>query len=284
MEFKLSEIKKLSFIGKDICFTVNDKNFEQIIKKLNPCQIKGISSRLVYYWKQNKRPIPSRYLKEICRHTEIKSINIVSFSVNSGKKIIIPDKENLQFYYLLGLILGDGCLSFNNKHLHGGSYTLQITMRYQKEAKKVKNLIKDLFNINSSIYKGKGCYNICTFSKTLVIFLNKLFSIPLGKKYKLIKVPTIINKDSNYIRYFLKGLFDSDGNIYKNKNKWCIQIRQKSKIFIIQIHSLFKKIGIEIRGPYYDKANNSWLLWSNKKETVDNFMRHINTIEFLEPS
>ena len=280
MYFTIEEIKKFDFDGKSICFRSKDKKFDKIIENLNPVDFRDVSSRLVSFWKENKRPIALKYLTRICNDNKIERLNIRSISVNGGNQLIFPEENNPKLYYLLGLILGDGCLCYKNKFQNGGSYRLQITVRYKKEVHQIRNLIKDLFNIDSSFYKDKGCYNVCTFSKVLVIFLNKIYDIPIGKKHKHMKVPIAVKKDKVYIKYFLKGLFDSDGNIYKHRNSECLQIRQKSKSFIEEIQLLLKIVGIEIGGPYYDKANGSTLLWSSKKETLDRFKNEINVIMF----
>ena len=74
---------------------------------------------------------------------------------------------------------------------------------------------------------------------------------------------------------FLKGVFESDGNIYLHKETRCVQLRQKSEKFLREIKELFNQVHIDFRNPYYDKANNSWVLWSSKKSLVDNFIKQI---------
>jgi intein/homing endonuclease len=81
----------------------------------------------------------------------------------------------------------------------------------------------------------------------------------------------------------LKGVFDSDGNSYNHRNKLCIQLRQKSESFIRELKRLFEKIDIKFRNPYKDGANNSWVLWSSKKELVDNFINKIIDFNPLPP-
>lgn len=275
MEFTLDLLNKLKTAGKSICITPQDVNFQNALQKLETSSIKDLSSRSVYYWKKGERPIPLKYLIEICDKHQIKKMNIEKLSVNSGNSIRLPNKKEPQLYYLLGIILGDGCLTVNKKSINQNSYTLQITIREKDEAINIKEVIKKLFDLNSSIYKGRGCYNVCSFSKALVILLNKKYSIPIGKKYEKIKVPESIKKDQTTIPYFIKGLFDSDGNIYTHRNKKCVQFRQKSQSFIKEVQKLLQEIGIPLPGPYYDKANNSWLLWSSKKDVVDTFINKI---------
>ncbi|MBL7052096.1 MAG: LAGLIDADG family homing endonuclease [Nanoarchaeota archaeon] len=96
-------------------------------------------------------------------------------------------------------------------------------------------------------------------------------------------VPSIIINNKRVIPFFIKGLFDSDGNIYLHRKKTAIQFRQKSQKFIIGVKDLLLEVGIHIGGPYYDKANNSWLLWSSKKSSVDRFIKDINFLNPMDP-
>ena len=135
-------------------------------------------------------------------------------------------------------------------------------------------MIKNIFSLNPSIYKGTGNYYVlCLYSKPLVMILHKKYEIPIGLKYLSLKVPDIVkNSNEKRMKAFLKGVFDSDGNIYNYRNKKSVQLRQKSFRFLDQLKELFRKIGIYFRDPYYDKANNSWVLWSSKTDLVDNFI------------
>jgi intein/homing endonuclease len=140
-------------------------------------------------------------------------------------------------------------------------------------------MIYELFGIKSSIYPGKGCYDVCTYSKPLVLVLSHKFQIPIGKKYCNLQIPLIIiNGESSLKKAFIKGIFDSDGNIYSHKGKNAIQLRQKSGSFLKQISDLLYSINFGFNEPYYDIANNSYLLWSNKISLVDSFINEI--IEF----
>lgn len=115
--------------------------------------------------------------------------------------------------------------------------------------------------------------------------MHKKYEIPLGLKYASIKVPEIIKTSSDkQIKLFLRGVFDSDGNIYLHRGKKSVQLRQKSNIFLKELRDLFFKIGVEFREPYYDIGNNSWVLWTSKKETVDNFIKKIMSVNICPRS
>ena len=274
MEFTKQILQCLNDSGKNVCIT--SKELSKTMRKYSPKDFPDFSPRLVYFWKNGERPIPIKTAVEIMNNNKIKSININNFSISGGNKIKFPNRETIPFCYLLGLILGDGCLIHRKRESNKNTYLIQISFCDKEQANSIKRLTKNLFDINSSIHFHSGCYNLLTHSKPLVLILNKMYQIPIGLKYSSIKVPDIIvNSNNTKIKAFLKGVFDSDGNIYIHKNKKSVQLRQKSQTFLTQIHQLFCRIDICFRNPYYDKANNSWLLWSSKKSLVDNFIKKI---------
>lgn len=278
MKFTLSLLKNLISRGQEIC--IFSKQIPSLISKYPSNKFTKFSKRTYYFWKKGLRPIPLSILILIMEEKGIKEINISAFSIKGGNKLIFNSEKEIFFSYFLGLLLGDGCLIHTKKDNNRNTCLVQISFRHKEESEKIKLLCQKMFNISSSIYNGKGCFNLCIFSKPLVFILNKKYEIPIGKKYSSIKIPKIIlNGTSKNKIAFLKGVFDSDGNIYLHRNRKSVQLRQKSEKFLREIYELFKNVGINFNHPYYDKANNSWVLWSSKKELVDNFINKITNFK-----
>jgi len=274
MKFTINLLKKLIAPGQEIC--VFSENASLLLYKYHSDKFQNFSKRSYYFWRKGLKPIPLSVLIEIMNERNIKEIKISSFSIKGGNKLVFNSEKEISFSYFLGLLLGDGCLIHTKRDNNRNTCLVQISFRYKEDSEKIKSLCQKMFSISPSIYKGKGCFNLCIFSKPLVFILNKKYEIPLGKKYSSIKVPEIILKGTKKNKIaFLKGVFDSDGNIYLHRGRKSVQLRQKSKKFLIELFELFKKVNINFNFPYYDKANNSWLLWSSKKELVDNFIKKI---------
>ena len=279
MKFTNGTLKNLESSGKEI--GIFSKEATRIIKKYPPKNFKNFQSRSYYYWVSGKRAIPLSIILKLMKNK--KSIHIDFFSVGGGNRIKFPDKLSKKLAYVLGLILGDGCLVRSKRGENKNTYYIQISFREKNRAIKTKDVLFELFNISSKVYQGRGCFNVCSFSKPLVILLNKEYEIPIGKKYNFIKVPEKIkNSSSHNKKFFIKGVFESDGNIYTHRGKKVVQLRQKSGRFLDEIKELLIKEKIEFNSPYKDKANNSWVLWSSKKELVDNFIKKIVNLE-LKP-
>ena len=274
MELSLQELERFDYEYKKLSF-YTDTDF---LKNIKPTHLCGFSIRSFYYWKNQERPIPLKVLLLVCKYKKLDKVEITSISLNAGNSIDAPCLDE-QFSYFLGFLLGDGCLSISKDKGGKRSYAVRIAIKEKKCLYEMIDLSKLLFGTNVSHCSAKGCYELCVYSKVLVLFLHVVFQIPIGKKYARIQVPKKL-KGYNQIKYFLKGLMDTDGNIYLHRKKTCFQLRQKSGRFLNEIYDLFHQVDIPVNKPYYDKANNSWVIWASKTATVDKFINEINALNF----
>jgi intein/homing endonuclease len=266
-------LKSLKDDGKNVCIFSDE--LSEILNDYHHNSF-NFSNTLFYKWKSRKKAIPLKVVLKIMDDKGLKKLFVNYFSVGGGNKIKFPRDKDIRFSYFLGLILGDGCLVHRKRGNNKNTYSLRLYINNTKSLNYIKNLITELFNLSPSIYPAKGCFQVSVFSKPLVMILNKKYQIPIGVKYNLIKIPNLINKGTKIFKIaFLKGIFESDGNLYTYRKAKAVQLRQKSESFIKELSKMFNEVGIEFREPYYDKANNSWILWSSKKQLVDNFIKNI---------
>ena len=275
MEFTRELLAELNDDGKNIC-AYSDEISNKLADYI-PKDFLKFSNRSYYFWKNKQRPVPLNIILTLMNDNQLDLINIKSFSVGGGNKMVPPDEKSLDFHYFLGLLLGDGCLIRTKKSGNRCTYLVQITFRYRKDADNVKPIAKRLFGVKPTILKGNGrCYNLYIHSKPLILILHKFYQIPIGLKYGSICVPNVVREANEKQKIaFIKGVFESDGNLYNYKNRKGVQIRQKSLYFLNQLKCLLDNVGIIFNNPYYDKANNSWVLWSSKIALVGNFINKI---------
>ncbi|MCH7568578.1 MAG: hypothetical protein IIA87_04105 [Nanoarchaeota archaeon] len=123
---------------------------------------------------------------------------------------------------LMGIHIGDGCISVNKRY---SEYYLGGDLKEEKEYH--NEWVAPLFNkkIMIPLYDKKapykehpkvGIYGFHIFDKKIVRFFEKL-SIPSGPKIN-ISIPKPILRSKYLSRRFLRGLFDTDGTIYFDKN------------------------------------------------------------------
>ena len=192
MGFTRELLEDLKDSGKNVC--VYSDIISKILYDYNLNSFKDFSTRLFYYWRESKKAIPLEVVIKIMRDKKLKEIKIDFFSIGGGNKVKFPKDKELNFSYLLGLILGDGCLVHRDRGNNRNTYSIQICFREKVKAEEIYLLVKDLFGISSSIYDAKGCYVLATFSKPLVMILNKKYNIPIGIKYGSICIPKFILK------------------------------------------------------------------------------------------
>ncbi|MEA3248686.1 MAG: LAGLIDADG family homing endonuclease [Nanoarchaeota archaeon] len=280
MKFTKDLLECLKDSGQGICVFSNQ--LTNLLLKISKKSFNDFSQRSYYFWKNQKRPIPLNIAIKILTKTKLKFVKIEYFSIKGGNKIKFPEHENDAFCYFLGIILGAGCLihSIRNKR---NSWSVQITTNSKEKKDYLNKLIWDLFEVETAVYNLGTYYNLHIFSKPFVMILNKKYELPVGLKYGFIKVPEIIQKKITWKKSFIKGVFECDGNIYNYRGKKSVQLRQKSKDFLIGIRKICNDLGIIFNEPYYDRANNSWLLWTCKKSVVDNFIKKISNFKIKAP-
>lgn len=124
------------------------------------------------------------------------------------------EEKYAEFY---GAMLGDGCI-FSNMIgicLSGNSALDRNYIEFY-----LSNIIKEIFGIEPKIYYSKKSKNIRCFvySKPLAKWLIKE-GFPKGKKIKSkITIPSRFLKNPKLIKACIRGLNDTDGSIYHQKN------------------------------------------------------------------
>lgn len=158
--------------------------------------------------------------------------------ISSGKtkKINLPNEsEKLAEFY--GVMLGDGN-SHRTKRYKVGTYSIRIVgdSRYDKEylINYVKPIIKDLFNIkvkngkfkpkNIGGFNSKNAMFIRADSVQLIGFLEKKGFKPGNKIKNKLGIPKWIKSNNKLLRVCLRGIYDTDGSIYKLNNQNTTQI------------------------------------------------------------
>jgi hypothetical protein len=165
---------------------------------------------------------------------------------------------------ILGMHIGDGCISVNERYKE---YYLGGDLIEEREYH--DNWVAPLFNrkVSIPIYNKKvnykehpkvGIYGFHIFDEKIVNFFNSL-GIKSGSKIN-VQIPKTILKNNSLSLRFLRGLFDTDGTIYFDKNRSCknpvnnqpvIKLGSVSKKLISQVYRLLKRNGLH---PRFKKA------------------------------
>ena len=149
-------------------------------------------------------------------------------SKGKTKVIKLPD-ESEDLAELYGIMLGDGNLT-RIKGYKLGTYQLRITgdSRNDKEyfLTYLKPLIEKLFNISvrCSYLKNKNVINLVASGRELVNFFESKGFKPGNKITNQLEIPSWIKQNKEFLRVCIKGLYDTDGSVYKLTNQNSHQI------------------------------------------------------------
>ena len=159
-----------------------------------------------------------------------------------GTTVHLPTRKDL-LAYLIGLAIGDGNLSNPN----GRATRLRISCdsKYLKLADNICYTIKTLLPENkvSFIYRKITCFDISCYSNKFESWLG--WKAKNGSKFKQkIIVPNWIKINKKYTKWCLKGLFETDGSVYNDRN-------YVMAIFVTIIPSLAKDVRMMIKSINY---------------------------------
>jgi intein/homing endonuclease len=100
-----------------------------------------------------------------------------------------------------------------------------------------------------------------------------VLKIIVGKVPKIIKNADIVNK-----RFFIRGLFDAEGDVSKiySRSRWPVRISQDNFKFLKDIQHMLKEIGINTKGPY--RFSEAFSIAIYKKSDILNFKKLVGSL------
>lgn len=150
-------------------------------------------------------------------------------SLGSTIEIKIPEKSE-KLAELIGIILGDGNINYRKKGKKIGVYQVNIAgdkyLDKEYHLDYVTSLFKELFGVKpkEKLPKDSNGRHVIISSKQLVNFFISS-GLNHGNKIKnQVTIPPWIKENSSYLRACLRGLFDTDGSVYKLTNQNSFQI------------------------------------------------------------
>lgn len=247
------------------------------VRSLIP-KVLGVHHMMLYDYKNGKKAISIQTLykllllwQTVCHKSDIElsrkwqNVFESNFYFTSKRRslITLPKVIDPKLAYLTGWICGDGNLVSYDNH-----YLLKISEKSTDQLEHIlKPLVKDIFNLNAAIYHiYQGGYALQVNSKPLFRFLRRVLDIYNGAVPKFVYVFDNIN-----LAYFLAGIFDSEGNVYKNRYK--VAIAQAKKNFLLEIKSLSLRLGIQWNGPikHITKLGTWYTIRLEKKSEIKKF-------------
>ncbi len=215
---------------------------------------------------------------------KIRNIPKSRFYTLRTKKVLIPQFLSPKLAYFIGYFQGDGHLGKDKKRV-------EFADEYISQLKTINELSNEIFDTTGIIYYSntkislKEAYRLQINRNILNSYLYKIWNLPRGKKINL-KIPPLMFKDKDILRWYLKGLFDADGTLPKDPHK-CkqlfIDIAAKDLSLIEDIRIALYKFNIITLKPYCKKSQSpnsknicyTWELKIRKKSEMIRFLKEI---------
>ncbi len=163
----------------------------------------------------------------------------------NGRKynlIKINDCNKQKIGEFIGIFTGDGNFFFD-KNKHHYRITIYTGLYEEDYRKHLKRLFKDLFSKTPRIYKNyKTNVQLTQYYSKDIYLLIKRYLTWNKNKTKSVRLKKIMFNEQNFLIGFLRGLFDTDGGIYKKKNK--VAFGTASKYLAYQIRNILKSFNL----------------------------------------
>jgi len=150
-------------------------------------------------------------------------------------------KKNVFLAELIGVILGDGCIT---KFERTEAIRITCNSKDKDYVVYVSDLISRVFKKYPAYSKRKdeNAIDIRLYQK----FISKRLNLPAGNKIdNRIKVPNWIYDKNAYMINCLKGLFDTDGHFRKSEENYLhvIELKNHCCEILLDTFNMLKKLG-----------------------------------------
>lgn len=216
----------------------SNQKWVSIAKSLN------LTRGMMFHYLSGKSKIPVHNYVTLCgiANLPVKNKRVIDFK-NKTAEITEPKLEDWRLAELLGILAGDGHISKINYEV---SITGHRILDRDYLLTYVSKIFRNLFGVNVK-FKEQSHNNTlrCVInSKLMHSFLIKHFYLPVGKKKNKLHIPAIINQNEALLKYYLRGLFDTDGSVYiRRKNSLVVTIASVDPPFLDEVKSAFIRLG-----------------------------------------
>ena len=180
--------------------------------------------------------------------------------------------QNIDAAYIVGIAIGDGNLSNPNKR----AVRLRVTCdaKYPKLIEHIRGIIEKIlpFNKVSLVKRKESCVDISCYSN----HLEEILGWKVGTKYsQQVNIPNWISKNKKYTITCLRGLFQTDGSIYKDREYTYVNFTTNILPLAETVAKQVEKLGYKPQLRKVNHANKTKYVIRISKD-VESFIGKIN--------
>ncbi|MFH0929272.1 MAG: LAGLIDADG family homing endonuclease [Candidatus Aenigmatarchaeota archaeon] len=225
-------------------------------------KILGIPMSTIYMWTRGSLPMKHSKKHREHRIKNIKMINEKNRGSREEKYNNLKRKIDTNFAFVLGSVLGDGCISFTKRN--GGQVTL-IT-KDKDFALDFKKSLDEWSLMKSKLIYYRNVWQVWSYSTVI------------AKCLKYYNLSDIFRTDENIKCSFLRGIFDAEGSV-DVKGKKIVFANTSTEITEIT-KILLEDIGIECK--VYNRFSNTRYIEGRKLFPGTYFVIQIGSRENLK--
>jgi len=181
-------------------------------------EILDIREERLYRWKNDNTPgnISLSLFGKLCEMVNKNVEESLSFpleiQIKREKTIILPRSLNSKWFYIMGLIAGDGHLSKDTRKDGYGGVTIGLSNQNEYIINTFSNFFESLGlkTIISEATPSRAA-EVRIYSKLIFHIFTKFGFIASPKSKEMSFIPELLFYKENYLYNLIKGLYDSDG-------------------------------------------------------------------------
>jgi hypothetical protein len=171
------------------------------------------------------------------------------------KQKSFPTMPDNDIWELMGVLLGDGCLSkyyakYERRFIYEISFTGNMFDDLDFYRQRIIPILREKFEVSGNYYLRPKYHVICIRirSKRIFNFFRDL-GMPVGKKKKTIRITSRMFRESLDVKAaILRGLLDTDGHIFARKDEGYkyphLEISSGSISFLKDLNLLIRTFGL----------------------------------------
>ena len=259
----MSTFIKLTNKERIFLFDSVKKNIRDSWEKFYPTL--NISRPMFFNYLSGKYYIPKDIFLKLEKVSKIKVFNYKELNRNKySLKSFIPPKESSSLAEIIGVLNGDGHLSFQNYEICVVGNLLEKDYFYY-----LKNLFEKTFKLEFTINEYPTHLKLRTYSKKLFYFLIKKYFLPKGKKLGRLKIPPKFFNSKILLISYIRGMFDTDGgfNLRRIKDPM-VHITSADPKFLEQLRKTLIILNFKV-----SKTDKKVTIY--QKEMIDRFFKEI---------
>jgi|SRR3989344_403430 len=181
---------------------------------------------------------------------------------NRNPKIGIPKIKNGSLAEFIGILLGDG-------HLTPTQVTVTLGKKEKSYALHVKSLMEDIFEASPRIAVDKKGDRTVYFGSTLIVKWLRSMGLAYNKTKSQVNIPKWCFKDKSTKRGVLRGLFDTDGSIYRLRYGIQVSFCNSSKPLLSSVRRMLSDLG------YFPSQISNGRIYLTRRSDIGKYVQDI---------